>query len=426
MRLLVFSLLVNSSAGFISRTASFSISSAGEVPLHFSPPSKTLEVNNAPTAKSLYALDEEASTTGTDTAASSVASDEDSRRLALLSDAIRSFNSSAAADLLLEVGKMRSSGVDQAVMDSLLNNLLSEGPDGKLPLWTILRPLARFSKRARFASLRRALDLSTPPPNESDNEEGDDLSSQQRRRRRALVSLLRTLAGEAEDEDSLSGPAIVQLERKSRRAKLLIGDMRLRLPEGLETPDYKVVVKHFRGYEVRLYDPFSVCSVTMGKSRPVDAYRTDANVSDPKLSGARSFGALAGYLFGKNQQETAMKMTTPVLTNGNGSDRKMSFVLPSEFWKNSSLQLAPEPLAGSGVALEYNMGGERAVLMFGGYASTSEVEQQKKKLLEYLEMDRKWQADKNEPVQLAQYNDPFTPPWKRLNEVSIGVQARQS
>jgi hypothetical protein len=356
MRLLYFSLVATSSTAFISRTGA----NAGDVSLHFVPPAKTLETN-APTANPLHALNQAS------TADSSTAS-EDGRRLSLLGDAIRSFNSSAAADLLSEISVMRSSGVDQVVMDSFLNNLLSKGPDRKLPVWARLRSLARFSKRARLVSLRRALDLSTPPPNESDNESGDDLASQQRRRRRALFSLLQYLSNEAEEE-SMKGPAIVQLERKAKGAKTLTGDLRLRLPEGLETPKYDVVVKRSSGYEVRRYDPFSVCSVGMEKTRPADAYKTDATVSDPKMGGARSFGALAGYLFGKNQQETAMKMTTPVLSSGQGSERKMSFILPSDYWKDGSLQLAPKPMDGSGVDLEVNMGGERAVVMFGGYAS---------------------------------------------------------
>jgi hypothetical protein len=119
-------------------------------------------------------------------------------------------------------------------------------------------------------------------------------------------------------------------------------------------------------------------------------------------------------------------MTTPVLSSGQGSERKMSFILPSDYWKDGSLQLAPKPMDGSGVDLEVNMGGERAVVMFGGYASKSEVELRQKKLVDSLAKDKEWEADKTESFQLAQYNDPFTPPWKRLNEVSIRVQSRQS
>jgi hypothetical protein len=154
--------------------------------------------------------------------------------------------------------------------------------------------------------------------------------------------------------------------------------------------------------------------------------RTDAAVSDSKMGGARAFGALAGYLFGKNKQKEAMKMTTPVLTNERGDDKLMSFVLPSKFWTEKDLSKAPEPLDGSGVELELNQGGERAVTMFGGFASKADVEKRKKKLLEALKRDKEWEAVESETPVLAQYNDPFTPPWKRLNEVSVAVRPRSS
>ena len=48
----------------------------------------------------------------------------------------------------------------------------------------------------------------------------------------------------------------------------------------------------------------------------------------------------------------------------------------------------------------------------------------KKLLMDKLGNDKDWMPVGSEPVVLAQYNDPFTPPWKRLNEVSVAVQAR--
>ena len=51
----------------------------------------------------------------------------------------------------------------------------------------------------------------------------------------------------------------------------------------------------------------------MSKPRE-DPSKTDAEIANPQLKGASGFGALAGYLFGKNEHATAMKMTTPVFT----------------------------------------------------------------------------------------------------------------
>lgn len=105
----------------------------------------------------------------------------------------------------------------------------------------------------------------------------------------------------------------------------------------------------------------------------------------------------------------------------------MSFVLPSDYWSTEGLSLAPQPLAGSDVTLNRDAGGTRAVVMFGGYASQEEVARRTEQLQVALLQtpDLEWEAiSTDEPVALAQYNDPFTPPWKRLNEVSIPVRAR--
>ena len=345
--------------------------------------------------------------------------------LDLLDDALKS-STTAASSLL---SQLRGSQTDrEAFMINLLNEI--DAPSST-PWWSKLRSLTRFSRRARRASLRRVLDLSTPTASE---QEMSDEDADQRRRRRSLVIILRSLANlDEEDEgdaeaiqlnqgNEKSGPpAILLLEKAARReakATAKPEDMAKRLPKGLETPTYTVVAERPK-FEVRRYEPFSVCSVAMNKPRPAEAANTDAKISNPQLAGAGSFGALAGYLFGKNQEETAMKMTTPVLSRGEGESRQMSFVLPSDYWKEDGLKTAPTPMDGSGVMLERDEGGERAVVMFGGFAAKKNVEERTQQLLEGLSQDKEWQADTDATVSLAQYNDPFTPPWKRLNEVYI-------
>lgn len=350
------------------------------------------------------------------------------RSVELLDAALRS-NVTAAASLLEELKELRSSS-DSDATETFLTNLLNEF-DAKTPWWSRLPAMTRLSKRARRASLRRVLDLSTPSASETESL-GSDEDAEKRRRRRSFVIILRSLAnlydGEDGDEAGIQSvnaskniPAIVALERAAKRearSNVQSGDMVNRLPKGLETPKYDVLAER-KQYEVRRYDPFSVCSVVMSKPRPADNTETDAQISNPQLSGASSFGALAGYLFGKNQQETAMKMTTPVLSRGDGDARQMSFVLPSDYW--DGIETAPKPLEGSGVMLERDEGGEQAVVMFGGFAAKKDVEDRTKQLLDGLGKDKEWQADPAASVNLAQYNDPFTPPWKRRNEVSIKV-----
>jgi SOUL heme-binding protein len=433
------------------------------------------------------------------------------RRLVLLDQALKEFNSTSARQLLRELAEVRastsssttsnkssSSSSTSTGVEDVLDQLLEGGPDkartspspgfnvgsiasslyNRLVRHPVARVLpARWSRRARMASLRRALDYSTPPPNEGADSDSDLSSSssrndftadERRRRRRALVSLLRTLArpvdfddgddvGDVGDEDSQrddvsdpyrGGVAIRYLERKAIRESRPAGrrrqqqeddvDLTLRRPKGLETPTYTVlsVVRHMGNkVEIRRYEPYSVCTVSMTKPRPENKTATDAQVTDPSTGGARAFGALAGYLFGKNRQQQSMSMTTPVISqpqkrmqqqaSGKAEDGKvMSFVLPSQYWTREGLASAPEPLEGSGVTLEYVEGGLRAVLMYGGYASQAETNQRKSVLLSALAHWEGWEAVPDEPLALAQYNDPFTPPWKRVNEVSVAVRSK--
>merc|ERR1712071_359213 len=192
------------------------------------------------------------------------------------------------------------------------------------------------------------------------------------------------------------------------------------------------------------YDPFTLCSVSMAKQQRPPQEKTDQAISNPQLSGASSFGALAGYLFGKNDQTTAMKMTTPVFTttttdnvDKQQNQRDMSFVLPSVYWGEDGTNTCPQLLEGSGVTLIRQDKQVKAVLMFGGFATRKEVEKRERELMDGLQQDKDWttrstnnnDAAATEPSSLpvlftlAQYNDPFTPPWKRRNEVSVPVFA---
>lgn len=334
----------------------------------------------------------------------------------LLDDALR-YNSSAATELLSNLETMRSNNATQEQIKQYVNNLLKIVDDSA---WWSIRAFRRFSRRARRASLARVLDLSMPV-DETQESVGNNEEANQQRRRRSLVVLLRALADDELKEKSYRGmPAIALLEKAARREAqdmVTSKDMEQRLPEGLESPEYSVIATR-AGYEIRNYKPFSVCSVSMNKPRPADITRTDAK-TNPQLAGASSFGALAGYLFGKNKESTAMKMTTPVLKTEEGKDSQMSFVLPSEFW--NKVEAAPKPFDESGVVLKTDEGGDRAVVMFGGFAGKKDVEERKKQLLGSLSNDAEWTVVLDAPVTVAQYNDPFTPPWKRRNEVSVKV-----
>jgi len=283
--------------------------------------------------------------------------------------------------------------------DAQLNEVL-DGMEN-LPRWARFGFCTRFSKRARRASLARTIDFWSPPPVAS--ESVDPL----RRKRRTLLSVVQALS-----QDGAKN--IRTMERRTKRAQkssLSASDREDRIPSDLETPNFHVVDTE-KLFEVRTYEDFSVCSFEMTSD-------TEENKEERSSGSIKAFQALAGYLFGKNKDEVAMKMTTPVLSTGSGTNKQMSFVLPSDYWKDAAA--APQPLNDSGVSLTKVPGTTRAVTMFGGYASQQKATEKENALRVALEASPAWTTVEGEPVLVAQYNDPFTPPWKRLNEVSIAV-----
>lgn len=349
----------------------------------------------------------------------------------LIIDDILKGNTTAASTAVNMLMQVR--GTDK--MEIYLGDMMPP-QKSSLPFWAKL-PLTRFSRRARQLRLRQLLDISTPTADKDDDDDNnaakenveDDEESKNRRARRALFILLRNMSASS-DYNGISN-LLATAKKDAKDGNVSSEEMLKRTPSDLETPTYQVLSTKKGGLEIRRYEKYSVCSVTMKElKQPTAGNSSDkesaAKLSNPQLSGATSFGALAGYLFGKNEEEKAMKMTTPVFTEGDGDSKKMSFVLPSDYWKEESVSNAPKPLFDSAVKVSSVDGCDRAVLAFGGFGRKSDVALRTAKLREMLQTDKEWCAVEDDvPVTLAQYNDPFTPPWKRRNEVSIPVMPRK-
>ena len=291
---------------------------------------------------------------------------------------------------------------------------------GDVPFWTRLPVVAKFSRRARQRRLLDLLEMTTPMVDTDGGSAEEDGESRLKRRRRALFVLLRSISTSS-DYEGIS--KLLSAAKKDAKSNVSQEEMLKRTPD-LETPTYEVSSRSKDGLEIRHYQRFSVASVKMGELKSTGSDQESIQkISNPQLAGASSFGALAGYLFGKNQDSTAMAMTTPVYSTGEGMEKTMSFVLPSDYWEDEGK--APKPIEDSAVKVQKVDGCDRAVIAFSGLGRKGDVDKQRGKLIELLKSNGEWRAAEGAPIVLAQYNDPFTPPWKRRNEVSIQVEASQ-
>lgn len=148
--------------------------------------------------------------------------------------------------------------------------------------------------------------------------------------------------------------------------------------------------------------------------------------SDPILAHADVAQALAGFIFGGNKESEKLAMTTPVFTSTDSAGtRKMAFVLPSRFWGGTA-DAPPTPIDANVVVEDAAAGGLLGarvvgVLWFGGLASESEVSRRTAELQLSIEQSGEWHVVQGASSFLMQYNDPFTPPWARRNEVAIAI-----
>ena len=124
--------------------------------------------------------------------------------------------------------------------------------------------------------------------------------------------------------------------------------------KGIETPNYKVI-KILGDVEIREYPQMILAQTKLGGSR------YDSN-------GNKGFGTVANYIFGGNQQQQKIAMTSPVIMNMSDTEASMSFVMPSQY------QLAELPTPNStAVSLVSQDSMKLAVLRFGGFSSDEKI-----------------------------------------------------
>jgi hypothetical protein len=132
----------------------------------------------------------------------------------------------------------------------------------------------------------------------------------------------------------------------------------------------------------------------------------------------QGFGRLFSYITGANKDEKKIEMTAPVVTSDEDGKIFMAFVMPEGF----DLEGTPRPLD-ENVSIELVKERRMGVIAFSGYAT----EESRKRHLVVLEETLKSQGieTRGDPV-LMQYNDPWTPPFMRRNEVGLEIVLRAS
>lgn len=167
--------------------------------------------------------------------------------------------------------------------------------------------------------------------------------------------------------------------------------------KGIETPEYKVL-KNIEDVEIRLYPNMIVAKTAL-----------QGNSFDKQ--GSNGFRTIAGYIFGGNDKNQKIAMTSPVVMSI-GDSATMYFVMPKSY-KQSDLPTPSSPQ----VKIIEELAKTLAVISYGGFSSDKEIENYRDKLATILTKNEiKTKGD----FMFMGYNAPWDV-IDRKNEVAIEV-----
>jgi len=129
------------------------------------------------------------------------------------------------------------------------------------------------------------------------------------------------------------------------------------------------------------------------------------------------FRRVAAYIFCENRGDAGssrkIAMTAPVTVTPIPSGWRLHFVMPSQ----EKLDTLPKP-NNSQVAIRRVADHEMVSIRFSGWATASAIKENTDRLTEWA-LSR--QLTLVGTPQVARYNDPFTLPWRRRNEILIEI-----
>ncbi|MAF81563.1 MAG: heme-binding protein [Proteobacteria bacterium] len=170
----------------------------------------------------------------------------------------------------------------------------------------------------------------------------------------------------------------------------------------IEEPNFKILVDD-GGLEIRSYDEYVVAETVVEGSFDT--------------ASRKGFRRIAGYIFGENTnsigQSEKIQMTAPVTVKPDNEGWVLHFVMPS----NYDMSQLPVPNNNS-ILLKKIEAHLAAVIIFSGFTTDAKIQNKTEELKVWLEKRNFKIAG---PQQIARYNDPFTLPWLRRNEIIFKV-----
>ena len=170
----------------------------------------------------------------------------------------------------------------------------------------------------------------------------------------------------------------------------------------IETYHYSVV-KKYKSFEIRNYEATLFTSVQM-------------NGNKYKQSSSKGFSILAGYIFGGNQKNEKIAMTSPVSMSLDDSTTMM-FMVPKKFNKET-LPKPNEPK----IEFREEPAKTVAAITFCGWANDEKIAEYKQKLIAALNVEG---IKHNNRFYFLGYNPPFEV-FNRKNEIIVELESKAS
>ena len=172
----------------------------------------------------------------------------------------------------------------------------------------------------------------------------------------------------------------------------------MRGQKNIETYPY-IVIKQYNAFEIRTYEASLFTSVKLSSN-------------EYKKASRKGFSILAGYIFGGNEKNEKIAMTSPVAMSLEDSITMM-FLVPKKFNKEN----LPRPNQ-SQIEFHEEPAKTVAAISFGGWANDKKIEKYKKLLKTALDTDGITYTNR---FYFLGYNPPFEV-FNRKNEIIVELK----